>query len=183
MLRQKGRLIRTDYHPDNDNIPCLLYAGGFNFFHSSLLKICPYDNIHGLFFGEETLMAVRLFTHGFDLYAPPHNVCYHLWERNPFRVNTDSKQVKQMREEALGVVRMQLIGKGGGLGTVRSVRQFFEKLGVDFEKQVLEPGCESAGLDDGAFVASTSPDRAEALNNVDMSSVLELVGKVMNSTQ
>ena len=89
MLRQKSRLMnpQSSSRQDNNNIPCLLFAGGFNFFQSSkLLELCPYDGkLHGLFFGEEISMAVRLFTHGTDLYAPPETVCYHMWKRNPLR--------------------------------------------------------------------------------------------------
>ena len=74
------------------NIPCLLYAAGFNFSHSSVLDDCPYDShLPFLFFGEELSMAVRLFTHGYDLFAPPTAVCYHLWSRDhrvTFQIDT-----------------------------------------------------------------------------------------------
>mmetsp|Transcript_16014 Transcript_16014/g.29044 ORF Transcript_16014/g.29044 Transcript_16014/m.29044 type:complete len:148 (+) Transcript_16014:1126-1569(+) len=144
-------------------------------------------NFMGFFFGEEVSMAARLYTHGIDLYAPPQTICYHLWKRNPFRV---SGKVKQ-REDSLQVVRMQLRGMGRGLGTVRSMKQFWEELGVDFEKQTLAPGCENAGLSGDAFVYPTSlgrvvEDKAEACNGLieiplseDMSSILNLVGQFM----
>mmetsp|Transcript_26313 Transcript_26313/g.49997 ORF Transcript_26313/g.49997 Transcript_26313/m.49997 type:complete len:289 (-) Transcript_26313:2815-3681(-) len=195
MLRQKGRLLRPEYRhgTDNDNIPCLLYAGGFSFFHSSLLDVCPYDSkLHGLFFGEEISMAVRLYTHGVDLYAPPQTVCYHLWKRNQFRVREDdggSGKAKQ-RENSLGVVRMQLCGTGRGLGTVRSVEQFQKELGIDFEKQTLSSGCENASLADETFMSSTSlgvavedeTDASKTLTGNDMSSVFKLVGQFMNES-
>jgi len=131
-----------DSNNKNNNIPCLLYAAGFNFFQSSLLELCPYDGkLHGLFFGEEMSMAIRLFTNGVDLYAPPETVCYHMWKRNPLRKqeaaaarssdkgssSTDSNNaadddhdptITRGREGSLNVVRMQLRGMGRGLGTV-----------------------------------------------------------------
>ena len=194
MLRQKGRLIQDGYQHclDNDNIPCLLWAGGFNFFHSSLLDLCPYDyKLHELFFGEEMSMAVRLFTHGIDLFAPPHTVAYHLWKRNPLRVGkADDPKRQQQREDALEVVRMQLRGQGRELGTVRSVEQFWRNLGVDYENQTLSPGCENAGLSEDAFVSSGSLSTIDSKgantgNNPsgdDMSSVLKLVWQFMNQT-
>mmetsp|Transcript_34577 Transcript_34577/g.58672 ORF Transcript_34577/g.58672 Transcript_34577/m.58672 type:complete len:288 (+) Transcript_34577:340-1203(+) len=194
MLRQKGRLLRPEYQHDkhNDNIPCLLYAGGFNFFHSSLLDTCPYDfKLPGLFFGEEISMAVRLYTHGIDLFTPPQAVCYHLWKRNPLRVRTTTSgdSGEGLREHSLEVVRTQLRGKGRGLGTVRSVTEFHKKLGVDFEKQTLAPGSENAGLSDDAFVPPTSLGRDvgdemkhSGLSGDDMSSVLKLIGQFINTT-
>ena len=222
MLRQKSRLLRHGYQQNagncfsgnyhgnlttaskeniNDNIPCLLYAAGFNFFHSFLLDLCPYDHkLHGLFFGEEISMAVRLYTHGYNLFAPPQTVCYHLWARNPLRARDNCEDLKQkhvlQRGASLEVVRMQLRGVGRGLGNVRSTEEFAHKLGVDFEKHILAPGCENAGLSCDAFVSSLSADLANAfaydLNNEvrqidkekvggvnDMSLVLELVSEFM----
>ncbi|KAL7534311.1 hypothetical protein ACHAXR_005790, partial [Thalassiosira sp. AJA248-18] len=195
ILRQKGRLLCPGYQhglSDNGNIPCLLYAGGFNFFHSSLVDVCPYDSkLHGLFFGEEISMAVRLYTHGFDLYAPPHTVCYHLWKRNPLRAKkVDASDMAKQREDVLEVVRMQLRGMGRGLGTIRSVEQFSKELGVDFDRGVLASGCEDAGLSEDRFVPTASLSTAagedaktcNGLGNEDMSSVLKLVGQYMNGT-
>ncbi|KAL9180802.1 hypothetical protein ACHAXT_011255 [Thalassiosira profunda] len=192
MLRQKGRLIDPAYQTGsgNDNIPCLLYAGGFNFFRSSLLDVCPYDaKLHGLFFGEEISLAVRLYTHGYDHFAPPETVCYHLWKRNPLRVREDDDSVeRKRREDALEVVQMQLRGIGRGLGTERTVEQFCRDLGVNFEKKTLAPGCENGGLGKDAFIstpslsANTGGGGAKDCTNLsgeDMNSMLKLVGQYM----
>ena len=171
MLRQKGRLLRSDYiHNEtsgdlNDNIPCLLFAGGFNFFHSELLGCCPYDGKHhGLFFGEEISMAVRLFTLGYNLYSPPQTVCYHKWERNPLRTRVPSERNKRnkewlasQREASLELVRKQLQGLGRGLGKERTVEQFSLELGVNFDKFILSPGCENGKLSMDAFADSALP--------------------------
>ncbi|KAL7518109.1 hypothetical protein ACHAWX_005439 [Stephanocyclus meneghinianus] len=168
MLRQKGRLLRPGYTNNelsnpgsdrNDNIPCLLFAAGFNFFHSTLLDCCPYDHkLHGLFFGEEISMAVRLYTHGYDLFSPPLTVCYHQWKRNPMRTRDISdmtednrKRLASQKEASLDVVRMQLRGLGRGLGQHRSARQFSDELGVDFDKCSLLPDCDNGKLSAEAF--------------------------------
>mmetsp|Transcript_38482 Transcript_38482/g.115422 ORF Transcript_38482/g.115422 Transcript_38482/m.115422 type:complete len:549 (-) Transcript_38482:761-2407(-) len=94
-LRQKGR--RLPAHGDDDRpIPCPLYAAGFAFLPSSALRDVPYDHsLRHLFFGEEMSMAVRLYTHGYDLYAPGREVvCYHLWSRDHRRT---------LRSDLLGV--------------------------------------------------------------------------------
>ena len=42
----------------------------------------PYDpHLPFLFFGEETSMAARLYTNGWDFFAPTQAVVYHLWSR------------------------------------------------------------------------------------------------------
>ena len=192
MLRQKGRLIREGYvhsrGSNNDNIPCTLFAGGFNFFHSTLLDICPYERHHGLFFGEELSMAVRLWTHGFHLFAPPQSVCYHLWERNPLRNGQGSDGwLSKQRQSSLDTVRAQLGGVGNGLGDVRSAESFWDRLGVNPARQLLMQDSVDIGLDDSAFVASSSSDYGEekkvdcssSLDEQDMSEVLDLLGKFL----
>ncbi|KAL7506633.1 hypothetical protein ACHAXN_005125 [Cyclotella atomus] len=177
MLRQKGRLISSTALSDNqtqenDNIPCLLFAGGFNFFQSSLLDDCPYDKLHGLFFGEEISMAVRLYTHGYNLFSPPQTVCYHKWERNPLR--TREYLFESYREASLKVVKMQLQGiEGVGLGTRRSASQFSEELGVDFAQCKIGQGCENDVR--GADFACTEIKQVEHFISNDISQVLELV--------
>lgn len=55
---------------------------GFSFSRSELLLEVPYDpHLPFLFFGEESIMSVRLFTHGWDLFCPGRTIIYHLWER------------------------------------------------------------------------------------------------------
>ncbi|KAL7492970.1 hypothetical protein ACHAWT_002065 [Skeletonema menzelii] len=204
MLRQKGRFMNnvTGSNQDNSNIPCLLFAAGFNFSHSSLLELCPYDGkLHGLFFGEEISMAVRLFTNGVDLFAPPETVCYHKWKRNPLRekqgansdnggdASIDANGPTRGREASLNVVRMQLRGMGRGLGTERTVKQFEESLGVDFEKLELLKGCENVGLEDKAFVSSsqriagddTTLSGGKEVAENDMSTVMSLVSQFMGN--
>ena len=77
-LRQTGRLLRTP-------APAPLVPVG-----SRLQFRCGGRPDWGravartsfLFFGEEITMAARLWTHGFDCYAPPQAVVYHLWTRD-----------------------------------------------------------------------------------------------------
>ena len=185
ILRQKGRLVRSGYTykvHDNDNLPCLLYAGGFNFFHSSMLLDCPYDHkLHGLFFGEEISMAVRLYTHGYSLFSPPETVCYHQWKRNPLRTSnssgTNDMQSDARREASLKIVRMQLRGEtGSGLGTNRTTKQFSVELGANFDRLTLSEDSKNGMLHADAF----DVEQHSQLEHGDMNSVLKLVDEFMN---
>ena len=173
MLRQRGRLLQ----PRDDPVPCYLYAAGFNFGPARMLQDVPYDqSLHHLFFGEEMSMAVRLYTHGYHLFAPSESVCYHLWSRD-HRPTTLKKEkqdpllVAKVKEQSLAVVMNQLSGKFSttvsGLGTVRTVAQFAEALRVDFGSRTLMKGCENGNSQPHEFVDSSSsssftPDSLEA---------------------
>lgn len=174
MLRQQGRLLQ----PRNDPVPCHLYAAGFNFGPARMLQDVPYDqSLHHLFFGEEMSMAVRLYTHGYNLFAPAESVCYHLWSRDhrPTKPQNKGKQdlliVAKGKEQSLAVVMNQLSGKVSttvyGIGTVRTVAQFAEALRVDFGNKTLMKGCENGNSQPHEFVDSSSsssfaPDSLEA---------------------
>lgn len=170
MLRQRGRLFRssvdqTDIGECNPNLhkavgehplavthharQHYLYAGGFNFGFAQLITDVPYDlmGMHHLFFGEEMSMSVRLFTHGYFLYAPNETVCYHLWSRahrpttTGASTTTDYKQRLQelsrdkVKNQLLG--DQSLIGKSVGLGKIRSAAAFADKIGVNFRRQTF----------------------------------------------
>lgn len=41
----------------------------------------PYGDLPYLFFGEEQYMLARMWTHGWDMFAPPRSIAYHQWSR------------------------------------------------------------------------------------------------------
>mmetsp|Transcript_12780 Transcript_12780/g.32206 ORF Transcript_12780/g.32206 Transcript_12780/m.32206 type:complete len:828 (+) Transcript_12780:113-2596(+) len=148
-----------------------LYAGGFNFGPSRLIFDVPYDTmgLHNLFFGEELSMAVRLFTHGYDLYAPEETVCYHLWSRShrPTKSSTTPvsktkvEEDNRLREMSQSKVKKQLIGDKTmvgtycGLGKARSAAAFAHQLGVNFENQTfVRKGWECGALNSKGFVGN-----------------------------
>ena len=79
MLRLVGKSVKGSSTSTADPMPSPFWAAGFNFASSDVIKEVPYDeSLRHLFFGEETTMAVRMWTHGWDFFAPPETVCYHL---------------------------------------------------------------------------------------------------------
>jgi [Skp1-protein]-hydroxyproline N-acetylglucosaminyltransferase len=172
MLRQQGRLLLSLSESSNpkDPIPCLLYAAGFNFTYASVLDDCPYQMLPHLFFGEELSMALRLYTWGYDLYAPSESVCYHLWSRahrptSPLLAVGETEADKQAaRDRSQRIVKEQLAGRGPGLGSERCAHEFAKALKVDFEKHRLEEGAGLGGMSISSFVASeviASADKLE----------------------
>jgi hypothetical protein len=56
------------------------FGAGLVFARGHRLKAVPYDpHLHYLFDGEEFDMAMRLFTHGYDVYAPNETPLYHFY--------------------------------------------------------------------------------------------------------
>ena len=173
-LRQRGRLLRNV--KPKEVVPCLLYAAGFNFAPSSVMYDVPYNqSLHHLFFGEELDMAVRLYTHGYDLYAPSESVCYHLWsrshrpvqhqQRHPSR--SESEKVEKRKKQSMGFVQNLLaghesvVGSHYGLGTHRTASAFAKALRVNFGSKSLLDGCENGCL---------SPDR---FNDAELSTLFD----------
>ncbi|CAM9191310.1 unnamed protein product, partial [Ascophyllum nodosum] len=99
MLRQKGRLL---LRKAKEPLPSPLWASGFSFSGSALLLEVPYDpGLRHSFFGEEISMAARMYTRGWEFFAPPQTVIYHLWSRAhrpSFRqVSTPITQLEEAR--------------------------------------------------------------------------------------
>lgn len=167
MLRQRGRLLQ----PRDTLVPCHLYAAGFNFCHASVLQDVPYDGtLQYLFFGEEISMAVRLYTHGYNLYAPAETVVYHLWSRShrptPIQetLSDETKHYREQQRKAAREIVLQQLRGAEGLGTERSVQEFAEALGVDFVASTIEPQAQLGRLEADDFAedaTSLSPDSWE----------------------
>ena len=141
MLRQRGRLLCKNEEEDDKPIPCRLYAAGFNFSRSGSLQDCRYPNLPHLFFGEELYMAATLFQAGYQLYAPPQTVVYHLWSRSHRPVSSPPVN-ETVRAQSLAVVHDTLH---------RIDRRFWKDLCVDNELQCLLEGAETGGLEPERF--------------------------------
>ena len=151
-----------------------------------MLLQAPYDDIQSesswrypfLFFGEELQMAARLYTRGFDFFAPPCSVFYHLWDRghrpsfrqiaNPSRERLQKESLARVkallqigaRNSAAarpGIGEPPRAGTAHGLGTYRTIEQYEALLGVDLKSQCISPGAENAGHDPSIFNDSSGP--------------------------
>ena len=76
MIRNVGRPVLTAF-----------FAAGFSFGRGHRLLSVPYDPYAAyLFDGEEMSMAARLWTSGYDFYAPDADVVFHLYSPNSKRI-------------------------------------------------------------------------------------------------
>lgn len=84
ILNIRYRSLRADWLAPQRSF---FWSAHFSFSSAEMLREVPYDpQLPMLFYGEEILMTVRLYTFGWDLFAPSKGLIYHLWERDYRRV-------------------------------------------------------------------------------------------------
>lgn len=122
-------------------------------------------------------MSARLWTSGWDFFAPSEAVVYHLWTRSyrsTFHEVEDARAL-ELRQRSLAGVKGQLNGDGnadepgdGGkasvlrpLGNVRSLDEYQRHVGVDFKARSVEWRAEWGNLDPQQFDLSTKSTMAQ----------------------
>ncbi|KAG5177965.1 hypothetical protein JKP88DRAFT_169463, partial [Tribonema minus] len=116
MLRQRARRVAQQQRASSaaaaaEPLRSVLWAAGFNFGPSgALLRDARYDPaLRHVFFGEEAAMAARLFTAGYDFYAPPQAVAYHLWTRAHRPSFRENETAETARERQRGEARIRAV--------------------------------------------------------------------------
>jgi glycosyltransferase involved in cell wall biosynthesis len=118
-------------------------AAGFIFGPGAMIKDVPYDP--DLYFeGEETSLAIRLYTNGYDLFHPQKLILWHYYERKE-----QSKHWSDCKEwgkyHKIATERLEcLLGRSNncnlgqyGLGDVRTLEDFQKYSGIDYNRCVL----------------------------------------------
>ncbi len=164
-----GAIAFTGFHPDGqfkttqslienqDELECPLlgrfYASGFAFSVGRCLEEVP-DDPQLYFLGEETSLAVRAFTNGYDVFVPHLIVCWHAYGRRdapkhwndhddgtaaPWFDRDDAARARLRRllridpadpAEDLGI---------HGLGSERSLRDYEIYAGLNFRVRGADP--------------------------------------------
>ncbi len=138
-------------HPPPQPQPSLFWAAGFSFGLGEVARVVPYDlNVQYTFLGEEICMAARLYTHGYDTFAPMSNIVFHhasrtyrptfwdlVYKRKGQSLVPEDVRLQRKALEREGNLRMHRLLRGEpieapyGLGIVRSLLQFQEHVGLD----------------------------------------------------
>ena len=118
-------------------------AAGFIFGKGTLIKDVPYDPDF-YFSGEETALAVRLYTHGYDLFHPYKIILWHYYTRKDSSKHWDDCSewgklsikandrlnclLKRNSNYDLGIY---------GLGKERTLEEFQNYSGIDYKRNIL----------------------------------------------
>jgi len=126
-------------------LPNAFIAAGFLFGPGSMVEDVPYDP-HIYFGGEESTLAARLWTHGYDLFSPNEHLIYHDYTTTRARPRhwTDHRDWGELSRRSVARVR-HLLGRQPsddvqalvdldryGFGTVRSLEEYQRYADVDF---------------------------------------------------
>jgi hypothetical protein len=151
-----GVLINSSWTTDmraapSAPVPTALLAAGQVFAPGRIVEEVPYDP-YIYFQGEEISMAVRLWTHGWDLYLPNDCLLYHDYTagRNDKRHWSDNRDWPPLSRRGTDRV-MHLLGTRRGteaatifrldefgLGPVRSLAEYERHAGIDFAHRRIE---------------------------------------------
>ena len=127
-------------------------AGGFVFCKSDFLKEVPYDpNLPYLFVGEEIAHSIRSWTHGWDIFTPTENIIFHeytraskpkIWTDNPTysdmaAFNKVKYYIGLIKEDSELTPEMKLNLDKYGLGTDRTLSDYYKYAGIDVDKKIV----------------------------------------------
>jgi hypothetical protein len=141
-------------------VPGFHVAAGALFAPGRIVGELPYDP-HGYFHGEEQALALRAFTHGWDLWHLPAMPLAHLYvrgdEARPLHWSAPHDAARAQGWQALdGFARARLAalaGPDGGvaaglgcyaLGRERTLAEFAAVSGIDYARRTIEPRARKA---------------------------------------
>jgi hypothetical protein len=121
----------------------------FIFTLGSFVKEVPYDpNLY--FHGEESSLAARAYTHGYNLYAPHKVIVWHEYERSGKKKHWDDSQDWKQKDDNSYTRFRKLFGMDPGctpcqrkalapygFGTVRSLEDFERYAGLKFSTRQI----------------------------------------------
>jgi glycosyltransferase involved in cell wall biosynthesis len=150
-------------------LPARFYSAHFAF---TLGQFCQevQHNPEYYFHGEEISIAVRAYTHGYDLFHPHKVVCWHEYTRKGRTKQWDDDKEWIKKNDACHLKNRQLFKMDGenteidfgiyGFGSVRTLRDYEKYSGLSFsnrsiQKRVLDNKCppdpDTTHLDDESF--------------------------------
>lgn len=111
-------------------------AAGFIFGPGSIVSDVKYDP-EMYFTGEEASLAIRYFTHGYDLYHPNINLLYHYYTRKDHSKHwidhSDHYQyTKKSTARLSSLIHLNSNLGMYGLGKKRTIKQWIEYSGIDY---------------------------------------------------
>jgi [Skp1-protein]-hydroxyproline N-acetylglucosaminyltransferase len=163
MLRLVARILKAH---TKKPLSSSFWAAGFAFSRADVIEEVPYDpTLNFLFFGEEMIMSARLWTNGWNFFAPTETIVYHLWSRDYRPVYHEVMDDENLRLDALRSVQSRLglieephigIKNSYELGKERSLDDFQKAIGIDFKSQTIEWRAEWANFDPILFDLTAS---------------------------
>tara|TARA_B100000965_G_scaffold399941_1_gene420920 strand:- start:305 stop:1306 length:1002 start_codon:yes stop_codon:yes gene_type:complete len=156
MILDKEKSFKDGYFSMQKGLPStsksiykgFLLSAGFLFGESEMVEQVPYDpNLY--FEGEETTMALRLFTNGFDIFHIPRIPLFHCYvdysneAKRPMHWNEEENKDRTVKWQELQSRSKERISKiitgdmkgSFGLGLERTLDEYKELSGIDIKNR------------------------------------------------
>jgi hypothetical protein len=131
----------------NQPIPARFYSAHFCFTLGQFCKEVQHDPNY-YFHGEEISIAVRAFTHGYDLFHPHKVVIWHEYTRKGRTKHWDDDKEWGKRNETCHLRNRKLFEMDGekkdidfgpyDFGTIRTVKEYEKYSGLNFRKRAIQ---------------------------------------------
>lgn len=129
-------------------IPARFFSAHFVFTLGEWVTEVPYDADY-YFHGEEISLAVRSYTHGYDLFHPTEVICWHEYTRKGRTKQWDDDKTWHIKNNACHLKNRKLFEMDGekyssiewgkyGFGTARTLRQYEEYAGLCFKDRGIQ---------------------------------------------
>lgn len=140
-----------DYKSLTEPIPSRFYSAHFAFTTGKFAQEVQHDPTF-YFHGEEITIAVRAFTHGYDLFHPHKIIAWHEYTREGRTKHWDDDKEWGAKNTTTHSKVRQLLGVDGevcspcvkkhfgkyGLGEIRTLRDYEKYAGISFEKRAAQ---------------------------------------------
>ena len=127
-------------------LPSRFYSAHFGFSVGEFAKEVQHDPDY-YFHGEEISIAVRAYTHGYDLFHPHKVVCWHEYTRKGRSKQWDDDKEWVKRNDSCHLKNRKLFEMDGekrdidfgkyGFGSIRSLRDYEKYSGLCFKKRAI----------------------------------------------
>ncbi|NBW14287.1 MAG: hypothetical protein EBR82_40450 [Caulobacteraceae bacterium] len=128
-------------------LPARFYSAHFAFSVGEFANEVQHDPDY-YFHGEEISVAVRAYTHGYDLFHPHKVVCWHEYTRKGRTKQWDDDKIWVQRNEKSHLKNRKLFEMDGekrdidfgkyGFGNIRSLRDYEKYAGLSFSKRAIQ---------------------------------------------
>ena len=131
--------------PESGFYTSISVGGGFLVMHKSVLAKCPYDpHLDGVFNMEEILQSARFFTHGIHVLSPSTNLVCHKYTYESHKVpwnetNPTWDKGQNGTERCFQLLDGRLQDATYGLGTERTIDEFWAYTGIDYANKTATP--------------------------------------------
>ena len=136
-----------DYRERTEPIPARFYSAHFAFTLGSFVKEVPHDPEY-YFHGEEISIAVRAYTHGYDLFHPHKTVIWHEYTRQGRTKQWDDDKTWGDKNKNSHLRNRKLFEMDGlekdidfgiyDFGKVRTLEDYERYAGLSFKKRAVQ---------------------------------------------